>query len=404
MKRVVVGLQWGDEGKGKIVTYLSRYHDIVVRYSGGSNAGHTVVYPDKETVHHLIPSADLRRNLKMFVAQGVVIDPDVLLEEMSEMEDMFPGSKKKLLISKQAHLVLPFHKEVDRVLDENLGIGTTRRGIGPSYIDRVARIGVRIEDLENEGILLDKLKKSASLKEKVFGLEIDVEGILRDLVSFFEEISENVVDTLEFKGILGESSTLFEGTQGVLLDLDAGTYPFVTATNCSTTGVQTGVGFPVEIDEVVGVFKAYVTRVGEGPFPTEEKGKMGEELRRRGKEYGATTGRPRRCGWLDLPLLRYAVEVSGASALALTKADVLSGMEEIKVCVSYRMKGKIVDVPTSLRNLENVEPVYEEVRGWKSLNTREFDRFLDFIEREVGCKIKYTSTGPGVDETIEIGG
>ena len=404
MKRVVVGLQWGDEGKGKIVTYLSRYHDIVVRYSGGSNAGHTVVYPDKETVHHLIPSADLRRNLKMFIAQGVVVDPDVLLEELSEMEGMFPGSRKNLLISKQAHLVLSFHKEIDGVLDENLGIGTTRRGIGPSYIDRVARIGIRIEDLEDEGHLLSKLKKSAFLKERVFGLKIEIEKILKNLTSFFEEISENVIDTLGFKKTLRESSVLFEGTQGVLLDLDAGTYPFVTATNCSTTGVQTGVGFPVEIDEVVGVFKAYTTRVGEGPFPTEEKGEMGEELRRRGKEYGATTGRPRRCGWLDLPLLRYAVEVSGASALALTKVDVLSGMERIKVCVSYRMKGKIVSVPASLKNLENVEPVYEEIRGWKSLNTREFDRFLDFIEREVGCKIKYISTGPGVDEIVEIGG
>ena len=401
---MVVGLQWGDEGKGKVVTYLSRYHDIVVRFSGGSNAGHTVVYPDKETVHHLIPSADLRRNSKMFIAQGVVIDPDVLLEELSEMEDMFPGSRKKLLISKQAHLVLPFHKEIDRVLDENLGIGTTRRGIGPSYIDRVARIGIRIEDLEDKEHLLSKLRKSVLLKEKVFGLKIEIEKILRDLTSFFEEISENVIDTLEFKKALKKSSVLFEGTQGVLLDLDAGTYPFVTATNCSTTGVQAGVGFPVEIDEVIGVFKAYVTRVGEGPFPTEEKGRVGEELRKRGKEYGATTGRPRRCGWLDLPLLRYAIEVSEASSLALTKADVLSGMEEIKVCVSYKVRGKTVDVPTSLIDLKNVEPVYERVRGWKGLNSREFDRFLDFIEREVGCKINYISTGPGVDETVEIGG
>lgn len=404
MKRVVVGLQWGDEGKGKIVTYLSRYHDIVVRYSGGSNAGHTVVYPGKKIIHHLIPSADLRRNVKMYIAQGVVVDPSVLLNEINEMEEMFKGSKKNLFISKQAHLVLPFHKEIDKVLDENLDIGTTRRGIGPSYIDKVARIGIRIEDLEDREKLLNKLNKNSFLKEKVFGLKINVEKILKDLLYFFEKVSENVIDTLDFKKISKESSILFEGTQGVLLDLDAGTYPFVTSANCSTPGVQTGIGFPMKIDEVVGVFKAYATRVGKGPFPTEDIGKIGEVLRERGKEYGATTGRPRRCGWLDLPLLRYAIELSETNVLALTKADVLSGMDKIKVCVSYRINGKTVDTPSSLKNLENAEPVYKEIPGWKNLNTKEFNVFLDFIEKEVGCKIKYVSTGPGIDETIETGG
>lgn len=397
MNRVVVGLQWGDEGKGKVVTYLSRYHDIVARFSGGANAGHTVNYGTFKVVHHLLPSADFTRNVGVAIGSGVLLDPQVLTEELRELKEKFPDYSGEIFISESAHVVLPVHKEMDRIIDEVLKIGTTKRGIGPACADRVMRVNVRVAELGNEEKLRYFLEKNLSLK-KIYGVDFDAEKMMGDLSTFYETIKDFVVSPVQLKRILEEKSVLFEGTQGVLLDLDVGTYPYVTSMNCSSSGVSAGMGFPVEVDEVLGVFKAYTTRVGEGPFPTELTGEEGEKLRKAGHEYGSTTGRPRRCGWLDLPLLRYAIEISGVDSLVMTKADVLNGFEKIKVCVRYSDGRDLV----SLRDLEKKEPVYEVFDGWKSLEDKNFERFVDFIERETGRPVRYISTGEKLEDIVEV--
>ncbi|HAA82967.1 MAG: Adenylosuccinate synthetase [Thermotoga sp. 47_83] len=397
MNRVVVGLQWGDEGKGKVVTYLSRYHDIVARFSGGANAGHTVNYGNFKVIHHLLPSADFTKNRGIAIGSGVLLDPQVLTEELRELKEKFPDYSGEIFISESAHVVLPVHKEMDRIIDEVLKIGTTKRGIGPACADRVMRVNVRVAELGNEEKLRYFLEKNLSLK-KIYGVDFDAEKMMGDLSTFYETIKDFVVSPVQLRRILEEKSVLFEGTQGVLLDLDVGTYPYVTSMNCSSSGVSAGMGFPVEVDEVLGVFKAYTTRVGEGPFPTELTGEEGEKLRKAGHEYGSTTGRPRRCGWLDLPLLRYAIEISGVDSLVMTKADVLNGFEKIKVCVRYSDGRDLV----SLRDLEKKEPVYEVFDGWKSLEDKNFERFVDFIERETGRPVRYISTGEKLEDIVEV--
>ncbi|KAF2960108.1 adenylosuccinate synthase [Thermotoga sp. 38H-to] len=397
MNRVVVGLQWGDEGKGKVVTYLSRYHDIVARFSGGANAGHTVNYGDFKVIHHLLPSADFTKNKGVAIGSGVLLDPQVLTEELRELKEKFPDYSGEIFISESAHVVLPVHKEMDRIIDEVLNIGTTKRGIGPACADRVMRVNVRVAELGNEEKLRYFLEKNLSLK-KIYGVDFAAEKIMGDLSTFYETIKNFVVSPVQLKRILEGKSVLFEGTQGVLLDLDVGTYPYVTSMNCSSSGVSAGMGFPVEVDEVLGVFKVYTTRVGEGPFPTELTGEEGEKLREAGHEYGSTTGRPRRCGWLDLPLLRYAIEISGVDSLVMTKADVLNGFEKIKVCVRYSDGRDLV----SLRDLEKKEPVYKVFDGWKSLEDKNFERFVDFIERETGRPVKYISTGEKLEDIVEV--
>ncbi|MDK2949957.1 MAG: adenylosuccinate synthase [Thermotoga sp.] len=397
MNRVVVGLQWGDEGKGKVVTYLSRYHDIVVRYSGGANAGHTVNYGTFKVVHHLLPSADFTRNVGVAIGNGVLLDPQVFTKELIELKERFPEYSGDIFISENAHVVLPVHKEVDQRVDEVLKIGTTKRGIGPACADRVMRANVRIAELHDEKKARSLLEKNLSLKS-LYNLTFDVEEVLDDLLNFYNVIKGFVVSSIQMKRILEEKSALFEGTQGVLLDLDVGTYPYVTSMNCSSSGVSAGMGFPVKIDETIGVFKAYTTRVGEGPFPTELFGEEGEALRKAGHEYGSTTGRPRRCGWLDLPLLNYAIEVAGVDTLVMTKADVLNGFEKVKVCVRYKDGRELL----SLRDLDKKEPVYETFEGWKSLESKEFDRFVNFIEKETGKPIKYISTGEKIEDIVEV--
>ncbi|MCD6550643.1 adenylosuccinate synthase [Thermotoga sp.] len=397
MNRVVVGLQWGDEGKGKVVTYLSRYHDVVARFSGGANAGHTVNYGSFKVIHHLLPSADFIRNVGIAIGNGVLLDPQVFREELVELRERFPGYSGEILVSENAHIVLPVHKEVDRKVDEVLKIGTTKRGIGPACADRVMRANVRIAELHDEKRVRALLKKNLSLKS-FYNLTFDVEKALDDLLEFYNTIKGFVVSSLQMKRTLEGKNVLFEGTQGVLLDLDVGTYPYVTSMNCSSSGVSAGMGFPVKVDETIGVFKAYTTRVGEGPFPTELFGDEGETLRRAGHEYGSTTGRPRRCGWLDLPLLNYAIEVASVDTLVMTKADVLNGFEKVKVCVRYKDGKELL----SLRDLEKKEPVYEVFDGWKSLESREFDRFVNFIEKETGKPIKYISTGERLEDIVEV--
>ncbi|PLV59835.1 adenylosuccinate synthase [Thermotoga sp. KOL6] len=397
MNRVVVGLQWGDEGKGKVVTYLSRYHDIVARFSGGANAGHTVNYGTFKMVHHLLPSADFTKNIGIAIGSGVLLDLQVFAEEIEELRKRFPDYSGKILVSENAHVVLPVHKEMDKKIDELLKIGTTKRGIGPACSDRVMRSNVRISELSDEKKAKELLEKNLSLK-KLYGLNFDIEIVLEDLLEFYELIKHFVISPIQMKRYLEESSILFEGTQGVLLDIDAGTYPYVTSMNCSSAGVSAGMGFPVKVDEILGVFKAYTTRVGEGPFPTELVGKEGEALRRAGHEYGSTTGRPRRCGWLDLPLLNYAIEMANVDTLVMTKADILNGFEEIKVCVRYKDGKELL----SLKGLEKKEPVYESFTGWRTLEDSSFERFVNFIERETGKPIRYISTGEKVEDIVEV--
>lgn len=400
MNTAVIGLQWGDEGKGKIVTYLSRHYDCVVRYCGGSNAGHTVDYGDFKLVHHLVPSADGRFRKHMYIGVGVAIDLDVLSRELEQLDSLFPGSSELLKVCKQAHVVLPFYRELDGRIDATRSepVGTTRRGIGLCYANRALRFGLRLEDLEDEQVVKEKLRELM----KVWGFELNVENALKHLYENYEKISHLLIDNVDaFENLRGKD-LLFEGTQGVLLDVDVGTYPFVTSTNCSSSGIQSGFGYPVKIDKVIGVTKAYTTRVGEGPFPTELKGEEGEKIRKLGNEYGATTGRPRRCGWLDFVLLRYAVKVSGCDELIITKADVLKGFEKIAVCVAYEMDGIKLYELKNLRNIHRVTPVYEEIKGWLDLNSPAFNRFLKRTEQELGVRISYVSTGSKVDEIIAL--
>ncbi|MGB9820034.1 MAG: adenylosuccinate synthase [Pseudothermotoga sp.] len=400
MKTAVVGLQWGDEGKGKIVTYLSRNYDCVVRYSGGSNAGHTVDYGDFKIVHHLLPSADLKKQKMMYIGPGVVVDLDVLIEEIEQIDQLLPHARSLLRISRQAHVVLPIYKMLDEKIDKSRlsAIGTTRRGIGLSYANRALRCGLRLQDLEDPSRAKNFIEELAG----IWQIKIDAQEVLHELLAKYESIQDLLIDSTNAVRNLKDKDLLFEGTQGVLLDIDVGTYPYVTSTNCSSTGIQSGFAYPVKLDQIFGVMKAYTTRVGEGPFPTELTGEEGEKLRRLGGEYGATTGRPRRCGWLDLVLLRYVVELSGCTSLILTKADILSGYEKIPVCVAYKIGGRVIDKLDNLEFVDQVEPVYELFDGWKSLQSVEFERFVAKIEKEIGMRFSHISTGPRVDEIIEI--
>ncbi|MFN3692177.1 MAG: adenylosuccinate synthase [Fervidobacterium sp.] len=402
MNAVCFGLQWGDEGKGKVTTYLSKDYDYVVRYSGGSNAGHTVEYSDFKLIHHLIPSFDIRKHSKGFISNGVVVDFKVLLEEINELKRIGVNVLDRIKISSLAHVVLPVHKMLDEKLESVKGeraIGTTKRGIGPAYADKVHRVGLRILDFSNYSEALKKLRFLSDIYEKLYSIKwYDYDEIFE----MYEKLSPFLVSPLEMKKELEKSNILYEGTQGVLLDIDMGSYPYVTGSYCNTSGIESGMGFPVKIEKKIGVFKAYLTRVGEGPFPTELYGEEGEMLRKAGKEYGATTGRPRRCGWLDLPLLRYAIEISGCSEMIITKADVLSGMDVVKIGVNYKLGGKTVRTPSELSIIQNVDVEYETFEGWSDLNNKNFYKFLEFIEKEIGVKITYMSTGAKVDEIIRL--
>jgi len=401
MKAVCYGLQWGDEGKGKVTTYISKDYDYVVRYGGGSNAGHTVEYGEFKLVHHLVPSFDVRTRTKGYIGNGVVVDMQVLNNEIEELRKIGFDITQRIKISSLAHVVLPVHKMLDEKLEISKGsraVGTTKRGIGPAYADKVHRIGLRLIDLQNEQIAIEKLQLISELYKNLYSIEwYDYDSVFEE----YKKIKEYVISPIEMKSILDSSNVLFEGTQGVLLDVDMGSYPYVTGTYCNVTGVESGIGYPIKIDKRIGVFKAYLTRVGEGPFPTELFGIEGEELRKVGKEYGATTGRPRRCGWLDLPILKYAIEISGCDEMIMTKADVLSGMEKVKIGVRYKINGKVVEMPTEISSLNDVEVEYVEFKGWKSLEDTEFRKFVEFIESETGKKITCISTGAKVNDIIK---
>ncbi len=418
---IVVGAQWGDEGKGKIVDVLSADTDIVARYQGGANAGHTLVHQGKKTVLHLIPSGILRDGVQCVIGNGVVVDPVALREEISMLEAAGVSVKGRLFISHKAHLIMPYHKLLDQVREQSsssAAIGTTGRGIGPSYIDKYSRVGIRVVDLLDRQEFEAKLRANVMEKnvvlEKIYGsATLDVEHIVAEYLEFDQYIDPYVKDTsLLLNTALRENKNILaEGAQGALLDVDHGTYPFVTSSNPTSGGACTGLGIPpTAVHRIVGLVKAYSTRVGNGPFPTELHDEVGERLRSVGAEFGATTGRPRRCGWLDLVALRYSVLVNGISEIALTKLDVLSAFDELKVCVAYAEGGKeLRSFPASVHSLDTVTPVYQSFAGWNcSLDgirsygelPQQAQSYIRFIEDFVGAPVRIVSTSPDREGTI----
>ncbi len=417
---LLLGLQWGDEGKGKIVDVLTSKYDIIARFQGGPNAGHTLEFDGIKHVLHTIPSGIFHENALNLVGNGVVIDPVIFKRELDNLEKFDLDYKAKLLISRKAHLILPTHRLLDAASEAAKGkakIGSTLKGIGPTYMDKTGRNGIRVGDLE----LSDWKEKYRSLANKHEAMinfyDVDIQYNLPELeAEFFEAVkvlkSLKFIDSEEylFQAQKNSKSILAEGAQGSLLDIDFGTYPFVTSSNTTAAGACTGLGIaPGEIGEVFGVFKAYTTRVGSGPFPTELFDEDGEAMGRVGNEFGATTGRARRCGWLDLVALKYAVRVSGVTQLIMMKADVLSGFETLKICTAYNYRGEEIDhLPFSLE-AENVTPVYKKFNGWKEDITKitktsefpkELNEYIDFIEKELDIPIKVVSVGPDRLQTI----
>ncbi len=418
---VILGLAWGDEGKGRVCDALAADARYVARYSGGNNAGHTIRVGKEEFVVHLIPSGIVRAGVLCTIGNGVVVNPEVLAEEVEELESRGIEVRGRLKVDGRAHLILPYHTQLDGYREKALGkakIGTTNRGIGPTYEDKIARVGIRVQDVFDEGILRQKLE--AALREKnsaivnVYGEEpYTADELVSYLLSFRELLEPMVADTGGLlRDALGrEEPVLLEGAQATLLDNDFGTYPFVTSSNPSAGGACVGAGIPPTLlDEVIGVTKAYTTRVGDGPFPTELFDETGEILRRVGNEYGATTGRPRRCGWLDLVAVKFSASVNGINGLALTMLDVLSAVEEIKVCVGYEIDGKRVDgFPMHQTDLHHACPVHETFPGWgvdvtgcrrREELPEEARDFVGFVEAELGAPLRMISVGPERDQAI----
>jgi len=420
---VLVGSQWGDEGKGKIVDILSEKYKIVARYQGGANAGHTVIIGDKKYILHLIPSGILREDVICVIGNGVVIDPTALLEEIDILEKNGIKVEGRLFISHNAHLIMPYHKLLDQISEGGeTKIGTTGRGIGPCYIDKFARKGIRIVDLLDRTELEKKirlnLKEKNELLKKVYEHEgLDVDAIVKEYLEFDQTIDKFIKDvpSLLNNAIAEGESVLLEGAQGTMLDIDHGTYPYVTSSSPTSGGASTGSGIPpTKIDSVIGIVKAYTTRVGNGPFPTELLDRDGEKLREVGAEFGATTGRPRRCGWYDASLVAYSQMVNGITSVAITKLDVLSSFEKIKVCVAYKLNGKRIKYfPTSVEQLSAVKPVYEELDGWNEdiTNCTSYEQlptktkeYLNFIAKHSGINIDIVSVGPKRRQTFFVRG
>ncbi len=416
----VVGTQWGDEGKGKIVDLLTPSFSLVARYQGGHNAGHTVFIKEKKFVLHLIPSGILHEDVRCVVGNGVVIDPIALFNEIDELENKGISTSGRLFVSDRAHLILPYHRDIEASAEMVRGrrkIGTTSRGIGPSYEDKSGRRGLRIIDLvegANDGLIGDIVRENVERRNRIVdGQSMDWQKVLGDLLHFKSRVSPL---TCNVSKLLADASSqgkaiLFEGAQGAMLDVDHGTYPFVSSSNGTLGGVCTGLGVPPRmIHGVLGITKAYTTRVGEGPFPTEETGSFGESLREKGEEFGASTGRPRRCGWFDSVVVRHAARVNGLDGLALTKLDVLDGMSEIKLCTGYDYKGELLsEFPANAETLRHCSPKYKSIKGWagSTRGVTVFDRlpkeaktFIAAIEDAVDVPVAIVSTGAERDETI----
>ncbi len=418
---VVLGAQWGDEGKGKVVDFLASQVDVVARYSGGPNAGHTIIIDGKKYIMHMIPSGILREGVVNVMGNGMVVDPATLIEEIEELERAGVDVEGRLLLSESAHVIMPYHKKLDALNERVRGkrqIGTTLRGIGPAYADKASRIGIRVADLLHPEILRDKIEFNLRLKntiiEHFFGEEgFSPEELFRQAVGWAERLRPMITNTVSYmrQAVLDGKRVLYEGAQGAMLDIDHGTYPYVTSSNPTIGGVLSGLGVPIKaVDTVIGVVKAYTTRVGGGPFPTEETGEIGQCLRDRGGEYGATTGRPRRCGWLDLVALRYACWINGITHIAVTKLDVLDGFDSIKVCVAYEIEGeRTEEFPTDMVSFSKARPVYRELPGWKG-SVKGADRreklpkeavaYLEFIAESLGVKLFLVSTGSERKETV----
>uniref|UniRef100_A0A831UBE1 Adenylosuccinate synthetase n=1 Tax=Geobacter metallireducens TaxID=28232 RepID=A0A831UBE1_GEOME len=421
---VVVGAQWGDEGKGKVVDIYTEHADDVVRYQGGNNAGHTLVVNGEKTILHLIPSGILHQGKRCIIGNGVVLDPEVFIMEISRLKEKGRlQDDSALLVSESVHIIMPYHKRIDLAREARSGdrkIGTTGRGIGPTYEDKIGRRGIRLMDLLDPEIFARKLREYLEEKnfilEKMFGEEpLSFDEVYSTYSGYAEVLRKYAANTslILHKDIAAGKKLLFEGAQGTLLDVDHGTYPFVTSSSTCVGGACTGSGVgPREIHEIIGISKAYVTRVGSGPFPTELLDANGEKLRQAGNEFGSTTGRPRRCGWFDAMVVRFAVRVNGLTGVALTKLDVLNDFDTIRICTGYTYEGKPVeDLPANLAVFEKCQPVYEEMPGWQCdiRGVRRFEdlpekarRYVQRLEELIGCPIVLVSVGPGRDETITI--
>ena len=422
MNQCVVGLQWGDEGKGKIVDILAENSDIVVRYSGGANAGHTVVVGESRFALHLLPSGSIREGTTCVISNGVVIDPEVLINGIAQLAGKNISLEGRLLISENAHVVLDYHKKEDQLREEALGknkIGTTIRGIGPCYADKVGRsLAVRMADFRNLDKLKEKLQTIVEYKNKVFGALYNAEPISADEIFdkckiYADKLGGYITDTTEFlhKAIEQGKSILFEGAQGALLDLDHGTFPFVTSSNASSLGMPAGSGVPAQmVDNFVGVAKAYTTRVGAGPFPSEQDNETGQYIRDKGHEYGTTTGRPRRCGWFDAVVVSYAAKIGGLDSVGLMHLDTLTGLKELKICKAYKINGKETTFfPSNIDRLALAEAVYETLPGWDDDLTGISDfedlpekarNYVYRVEELIGKPIKMVGVGPKRNQTI----
>lgn len=421
--RVIIGAQWGDEGKGKIVDMLSDKTDYVVRYQGGANAGHTLKFNGKTFVLHLVPSGIFHDNTTCVIANGVVIDPEALLQEIGSVKELGADPENNLIISEAAHVILPYHKLLDAAREKFRGlnkIGTTGRGIGPAYMEKTSRMGIRMMDLLDKTILEEKMLSNLDytncLLKNMFGEKPLDAGLLLEEVSKYGKIlAPYIRDT---GSVLRDAyddgkHILLEGAQGALLDIDHGTYPFVTSSSPTAGGACIGSGLPPSaISQVMGIAKAYCTRVGNGPFPTELDNEEGERIRKQGGEFGATTGRPRRCGWLDLPALRYAVRVNGINELTITKLDVLDEFASIRACTSYKIDGEETrEFPLNPKRMDKIKPVYREFTGWQTSikNCKSYGElpeaaltYLSFIQEYIGVPLVLVSIGPGREETIRL--
>jgi adenylosuccinate synthase len=421
---VIVGAQWGDEGKGKIVDVLSEHYSVVARYAGGHNAGHTVTIHGKKFILQLIPCGILRPGSKAVIGNGVVLDPFALLKEVKTLRETGIAVDGNLFVSNRAQVILPYHRMLELASENAPGrvkIGTTSRGIGPAYEDKMGRRGLRVIDMLDAELMRTHIENACKEKNTIvhalYNSEpLDAAEIFREYAKAAEEIRPFVTDTamLLHNALKTGESIMFEGAQGTMLDIDHGTYPFVTSSSATSGGAVIGTGVPpTAISTVIGVTKAYCTRVGEGPFPTELHGPEGEDLRKRGNEFGAVTGRPRRCGWLDLPLLRYSTMINGIEWLVVTKMDVLDHLAEIPVCVGYKINGKkTAEIPAQISGYDKIECVYETLPGWKKPTSgiADYDKlpqkakdYLDFVARETGTKIGVVSTGPDREQTMYVG-
>ena len=423
----VIGGQWGDEGKGKVVDLIAQTADVVARYQGGANAGHTVIADGKQFILHLIPTGILHPHVLCIIGSGVVVDPVALVEEINLLREAGIKVGDNLVIGKRAHMIMPYHKVVDSHMEELLGvnrIGTTGRGIGPAYSDKAARLGIRVCDLYDEKVLAERVRVSLAIKKRLLhGISLTDEERQALEESHIMDVCGQVRETLAphvrntdseiLEAITNNKRILLEGAQGILLDLDMGTYPYVTSSNTGVGGALSGLGMPVgKVGAVIAVMKAYLTRVGQGPFPSELHGEEGERLRAEGGEYGATTGRARRCGWFDVVAARHAINVTGTDALVMTKLDILDRLDIIRVCVGYEMDGaRITTFPAEASILDRCTPIYEDFPGWKTPTKGARSRddlpplakeYLNNLERLTGRPIWMISTGPGREDTIEV--